>query len=243
VADEKAAAPKSVVVQLSNDTEHGFWVGVAGAERGKRGILVASHDRWNRGDAANVTLHLAGVSKPLNLVCKAAFYVPDPGVEDASFGVGLAFTAMKPEQQTVLKNYFAKKKPDLYQWNADAGSLERTSRIKKAPAGPKKLTLMVGPDTEHGLWVGFMEDIAEGGIFYSTQDRFTIGDPVDLDLHLSTRRGSLACKCVVRWVREDSGFTGAGAGLGWEGELPGKHLKALQAHIKKAKPELIFWDE
>jgi len=242
VAKQDKPAGKALIVEIGPDTDHGFWVGVGPAERGKRGILVASQDIWKPGDEAQITLYLDGVRKPLKFGCSTLFHRPDPG-DGTAFGVGLAFGAMAEQQMTALKSYFQRKKPDILQWNSSAGTLIPTSQTKPTAKTRKKLTLSLGPGTDNGVWMGFEEDIALGGIFVATQDVWERGEVVDVDLLIPGQRSPIAYECEVRWVREDMGDACAGIGLNWTTQPAEAKLGPLRRYVERPNVETIFWDE
>ncbi|MBI2394453.1 MAG: PilZ domain-containing protein [Deltaproteobacteria bacterium] len=109
-----------------------------------------------------------------------------------------------------------------------------------APPLPAEVHLDHASDSN--LWLGFSEDISEGGVFMATYAAHDLGTPLDLLLHVVGRE-PVAVSGVVHWVRphrhgeED---VAPGVGVRFTKLLP-QHARALQAFAESRTP--IFYDD
>lgn len=69
-------------------------------------------------------------------------------------------------------------------------------------------------DSESNVWLGFSQDIAEGGVFVASYVAHPIGAELDLDLHLHDRDAPVRVSGHVCWVRPPSAGDDLPAGYG-----------------------------
>lgn len=104
-----------------------------------------------------------------------------------------------------------------------------------------KATVEVSLSSEHNFYTGFTQDISEGGVFVAGIDTLPIGTEVEFDLKLG--RGTVRVTGVVRWVRVQSEYVEAPAGMGLE--FRDLHPAAAQKinDFIAAKRDAIFYDD
>ncbi len=246
-------------------SDHGFWVGIA-KEGGGRGVFVATADPPPIGANVALTLTLSTHDKPLRIRTRVQWVVPDAG-DGSPHGIGLAFISPSQDQMHAMQVYFKTAKPDMVQWTKSSNTIKVAKRQRKtihsmpairppkapepAPAPPpaprdapiKKLTIDVTRSSEHQLWMGFSEDIGEGGLFVVSQDQWELGQRVDVDLFLEGEKARFGLQCKVRWIRPDLGLgTPPGVGLDFV-DIQERPLKALRRFVHAKDPEILFWDE
>lgn len=96
--------------------------------------------------------------------------------------------------------------------------------------------------SESNLWLGFSQDISEGGVFLATYESHALGAPLEMLVHM-TGGEPVAVSGVVHWVRphrhgEDD--VAPGVGVRFTNLLP-EHARALQAFAARRTP--IFYDD
>jgi Tfp pilus assembly protein PilZ len=107
----------------------------------------------------------------------------------------------------------------------------------------RKLTIAIGATTENALWLGFAEDISEGGLFIATQDHWSSQMLVDVDLKIEGDSKMHPMRCRVKWLRPDLGV-GSPSGMGLEFvQIERPALQALRRYISNKNPDVLFWDE
>lgn len=124
-----------------------------------------------------------------------------------------------------------------------AGVSSRRMRAIRRPAvdaAPLTAEVMLHATSESNLWLGFSQDIAEGGVFVATYHHHPIGAPIELELHLPDRE--LSVKGVVHWARPSSAGDDLPAGVGVRlTELSPDVAKALHTFAARRTP--IFYDD
>jgi uncharacterized protein (TIGR02266 family) len=66
----------------------------------------------------------------------------------------------------------------------------------------RNLTVEVGMHGETNFWLGFSQDISEGGLFVSTYETLPVGTDLDLEFSLPGSTGTVHSRARVCWVRE-----------------------------------------
>jgi len=111
-----------------------------------------------------------------------------------------------------------------------------------APAG-KTLTIEINNANENALWLGFADDIEDGGIFVASQDDWDLGEQVKMNFVVQGNNSTHAATCAVRWIRPDLGLNSPpGIGLDFA-DIKQPALQALRRYINDHNPEVLFWDE
>ena len=131
--------------------------------------------------------------------------------------------------------------------NAEVGADNR--RI--APRIPTELTVSLS--SEHNLYMGFSENISEGGLFVATHQILAIGTRLEVTFTLPTAEGPMTVVGEVRWTRgadaakDDFHNYGAGDGMTAPGmglrflELAPETDIAIRAFLKMRDP--VFYDD
>ena len=112
--------------------------------------------------------------------------------------------------------------------------LSRKSHRLKMEA---KITLR----SQTNFFVGFSENISEGGIFITTQSPPDIGDTVEVDIPLIDGSQTVAVKGVVRWHRFMANGNPSGCGVQFT-EIPQGAEQFLQNMITLLQKEPLFID-
>jgi uncharacterized protein (TIGR02266 family) len=105
------------------------------------------------------------------------------------------------------------------------------------------LQVTVTLESDHNFFVGFTENLSEGGLFVATTARCPIGSRVEVSLSLpGTEAEPLKLAGVVRWVRQtaDGSDHPAGIGLRFD-KLSTEALQAIEAFTRSREP--IFYDD
>ena len=112
--------------------------------------------------------------------------------------------------------------------------LSRKSHRLKMEA---KITLR----SQTNFFVGFSENISEGGIFITTQSPPDIGDMIEVDIPLIDGSETIAVKGVVRWHRFMANGNPSGCGVQFT-EIPEGAENLLQNMITLLQKEPLFID-
>ena len=112
--------------------------------------------------------------------------------------------------------------------------LSRKSHRLKMEA---KITLR----SQTNFFVGFSENISEGGIFITTQSPPDIGDAIEVDIPLIDGSATIAVKGVVRWHRFMANGNPSGCGVQFT-EIPNGAEHLLQNMITLLQKEPLFID-
>jgi uncharacterized protein (TIGR02266 family) len=76
-----------------------------------------------------------------------------------------------------------------------------------------KVTVAVTAESESNFYVGFSENVSEGGVFVATDALMRIGTVVDLEITLPGQ-APFGARGTVRWLQEDSEANGTVSGMG-----------------------------
>lgn len=112
--------------------------------------------------------------------------------------------------------------------------------IIERPSIPAEVHLDHASDSN--LWLGFSQDIAEGGVFLATYASHALGTPIDLVVHIHGGE-PLTVTGVVHWVRpHDHSNVDIAPGVGVRfTNLPPEHARELEAYAARRTP--IFYDD
>ncbi len=108
------------------------------------------------------------------------------------------------------------------------------------PSVPAEVLLDHASDSN--LWLGFSQDIAEGGVFLATYASHALGTPIDLVVRIHDGE-PLTVSGVVHWVRphtHGSDEVAPGVGVRFTNLQPA-HARALEAFAARRTP--IFYDD
>jgi len=119
---------------------------------------------------------------------------------------------------------------------ATAQSLEGQRRFDRA-----ELHVDVSLESDHNFFVGFSENVSEGGLFVATHSLREMGSIVHLTFHLPQREHPVEVDAVVRWVRLYSETSDSPPGLGLQFvDLLNADALAIRSFIEGRAP--LFWD-
>ncbi len=126
-----------------------------------------------------------------------------------------------------------------------AASTRRRSSQRMAAVRPDAalaVEVVLAAHSESNLWLGFSQDLAEGGIFVATYEIRSVGTRVDMSVMLPGADEPLPLHGYVHWVRPPSAGDDFATGIGVRFvELPAATAKLLQAFAAKRTP--IFYDD
>ncbi|GAC1544576.1 MAG: hypothetical protein NVS3B10_32010 [Polyangiales bacterium] len=111
----------------------------------------------------------------------------------------------------------------------------------EAGAPPLRLEVVMSSTSESNLWLGFAQDIAEGGVFVATYEARPLGTRIDLTLHVEGDE-PIAVAGNVHWLRPQSAGDDMPVGLGVRLiDVSTALVKRLQAFAVRRTP--IFYDD
>ncbi len=122
-------------------------------------------------------------------------------------------------------------------------SLRGTRSVQSPAAGVATRTADVELDlaTESTLWLGFSQDIAEGGVFIATHAPHALGTPMDLTVRIGTGE-PMTIAGIVHWTRTQLDNDDAPPGLGVRfTSLSVDAARALSELAARRTP--IFYDD
>lgn len=122
-------------------------------------------------------------------------------------------------------------------------SSRRMRAVRKSiiDAPPTHVEVVLNGASDSNLWLGFSQDIAEGGIFLATYAPHPLGAPMELDVVVIDRE-PLRMAGVVHWLRPSSAGDDLPAGVGVRlTQLSPENAKVLQAFAAARTP--IFYDD
>lgn len=116
----------------------------------------------------------------------------------------------------------------------------RAVRRASIDAPPVTADVILSATSESTLWLGFSQDIAEGGIFVATYGAHALGAPMVLELQLPDRE--LSVRGVVHWIRPATAGDDLPAGVGVRlTDLSPEAAKLLRTFAAQRTP--IFYDD
>ena len=119
---------------------------------------------------------------------------------------------------------------------AIAQSFEGQRRYDRA-----ELHVEVSLESEHNFFVGFSENVSEGGLFIATHSLREMGSLVRLTFQLPDRDHPLTVEAVVRWSRVYSETSDTPPGLGLQFvDLGSAEAAAIRSFVERRAP--LFWD-
>ena len=101
----------------------------------------------------------------------------------------------------------------------------------------------IGFVSENNFYIGYAEDLSDGGIFVTTYDMLPMGTPVSITFALPTGY-QIAAFGRVAWLRQPNMSNPdltPGMGIAFEG-LPPSDVKAVRAFLKSREP-MFYTDE
>ena len=114
-----------------------------------------------------------------------------------------------------------------------------TRTIAPGPLGERRrmVELEVGIASESNLYLGFAENLSDGGIFVATYAPLPIGAVVDLRISIPTSARPVSIRGEVRWIRAARGPEGGWPGMGIRFcELAPPDEAALRAFARQRDP-------
>ena len=104
-----------------------------------------------------------------------------------------------------------------------------------------ELNVEVSLEGDHNFFVGFSENISEGGLFVATHSLREIGSIIRLTFRLPDRALPIEVEAVVRWLRLFNDGSDVPPGLGLQFvDLSDEHAHAIRAFVERRAP--LFWD-
>jgi uncharacterized protein (TIGR02266 family) len=120
-------------------------------------------------------------------------------------------------------------------------SSRRMSAVRPSGIEGKPLDVVLNTTSESNLYLGFSQDVAEGGIFVATYDPRPIGARVQLSLHLEGAE-PVVLAGHVHWLRPQGSGDDMPVGVGVRlGEISNEVAKALQSFAVRRTP--LFYDD
>jgi uncharacterized protein (TIGR02266 family) len=80
-------------------------------------------------------------------------------------------------------------------------SEESEVSINRRVSDRKRVRVAVSMSSDSNLYVGFADNMSEGGIFVATHEFLPIGDVIDLEFRLSDDEDPVTASAEVRWHR------------------------------------------
>lgn len=106
-----------------------------------------------------------------------------------------------------------------------------------------RVELEVTLEGSHNFYMGFTENISEGGLFVATHRYKPIGSPIRLTLRLPAAAEPIEVLGEVRWVREANEANNVPPGMGvCFHEISEAGLHSINEYLKISEP-LFFDDE
>jgi uncharacterized protein (TIGR02266 family) len=124
---------------------------------------------------------------------------------------------------------------------ADTGGVVVERRERTEEQGPRlEVSLAVGIDSDSNFYVGFTENLSNGGIFVATHAFAAIGSSVGLVIELPNQT-PIRAKGTVAWIREysEANETTPGMGIRFE-EVSQQDVDRILEFAKTRQP--IFFD-
>jgi uncharacterized protein (TIGR02266 family) len=102
----------------------------------------------------------------------------------------------------------------------EPATVRKTQTIPPQSSGARRrfdrlsAELEVGLLSDSNFYVGFTEDLSQGGLFVATYFTRPLGSAVELSVRLPGREAALTLRGIVRWVRDDSPTSDGYPGMG-----------------------------
>lgn len=97
--------------------------------------------------------------------------------------------------------------------------------------------------SESNFYMGFAENLSEGGIFVATYDFSPVGTVVEFEFRLGKAEEPIRARGIVRWIREyNEGTSDMSPGMG----IQFTHMsRSGEVHIRKflGNRDPLFYDE
>jgi uncharacterized protein (TIGR02266 family) len=105
------------------------------------------------------------------------------------------------------------------------------------------LHVEVGLESDSNFYMGFSENISEGGLFLATYSIRPVGTELDLSLKLPYQEEPVRARGTVRWVREFSESSDAPPGMGVRFERIAEEDEPRIRAFLSSRPPMFFDDE
>jgi uncharacterized protein (TIGR02266 family) len=102
-----------------------------------------------------------------------------------------------------------------------------------------EVSLMVDLDSESNFYVGFAEDLSDGGIFVATHAPRNIGSRVDIAISLPNEK-PMRAKGTVKWVREYSEAIEGVPGMGIQFDRISRQDVDRILEFARRRPPMFF---
>jgi uncharacterized protein (TIGR02266 family) len=103
------------------------------------------------------------------------------------------------------------------------------------------LDVEVSLEGDHNFFVGFSENVSEGGLFVATHSLREIGSIIRLTFQLPDRPRPIEVDAVVRWIRLFNDTSDVPPGLGLQFiELSDEDAHAIRGFVERRAP--LFWE-
>jgi len=104
-----------------------------------------------------------------------------------------------------------------------------------------EVSLLVGVESESNFYVGFTENLSEGGVFVATHSLKGVGAECDLMILLPDQ-STICATGRVRWIRQYSGAEGTHPGMGIRfDQICERDVELIREFTRSRAP--IFFDE
>jgi uncharacterized protein (TIGR02266 family) len=104
-----------------------------------------------------------------------------------------------------------------------------------------ELNVEVSLEGDHNFFVGFSENVSEGGLFVATHSLREIGSVVHLSFQLPDRQRPIEVEAVVCWMRIFSETSDTPPGLGLQFiDISDEDAHAIRGFVERRAP--LFWE-
>lgn len=114
------------------------------------------------------------------------------------------------------------------------------SQRRNAPRFKVELDVSLGSD--HNFYVGFVENMSHGGVFIATHMLKSVGDVLEIAIHLPNSEIVVKGLGEVRWIREYSERSNVPPGMGVRFiQLDAGSQEAIESFLADRAP--LFYDD
>ena len=125
---------------------------------------------------------------------------------------------------------------------APSANSEHANPAQRREHARYKVELDVSLGSDHNFYVGFVENMSAGGVFIATHMLKSVGEILELSIHIPSSDAKITGTGEVRWVREYSERSNVPPGMGVRFiHLESGSLEAIESFLAKREP--IFFDE
>ena len=111
------------------------------------------------------------------------------------------------------------------------GAAQRQARMNMSA----KVTIR----SQTNFFMGFSENISEGGVFISTMSPPGIGETIEINIPLENSENAVVVEGIVRWHRRQGDGTATGCGVQFM-ELSSEAKRAIENLIRFLRKEPLF---